>query len=93
MTEQRTDLDIVRAALQRLNPQFHENDESWAALVRIEGTRGTSKDVSTQHTYVPGPWTQAAEAALVGRYGSWADVPNDMRYSDCTCGKPWKAHR
>lgn len=45
------------------------------------------------HEYVPdGSWTQHHELGLIKRWGSWFDVPSQLRYEPCTEGDTWLDH-
>lgn len=46
------------------------------------------------HKYVPDSekWSVHREYILVKRYVSWHQVPNNLRYVECICGRAWKDH-
>lgn len=48
---------------------------------------------SHPHVYTPARWSPIHEARLVAEYGTWYDVPNDLRYSECVCGLAWAVHK
>lgn len=44
MTEALSPEDVVRAALVRLNPEFHKSDSAWTALDSILAERGDPRE-------------------------------------------------
>ena len=46
----------------------------------------------TDHAYEPAPWTAAEERRWRRSYARWEDMPSELRYSACVCGRPWADH-